>query len=188
MMKNHPPRGMTMIELLVVVSILGVIAGLATQNMHLFTTSYTSKEDAQFVASAIAGGRGLAYRRNEPVLVTLGQKAVTYSIPKFSTPPTGFTITVPEWQTAWTVGIPSTVTFVSGGGFDVGTTVAFCPSGEYRFLDGLGTTSPQGAGGPVCGIANMANRSAAMRFVARGQKYRINVRAPLATVDLKAGY
>lgn len=180
-------KGFTILELLVVVAIVGVLAGLAVSTLSDLAVQAGAKDDARRVHFALATARTLAHRRNEPVLVELKPSGIELLVPDFPPPPHGFLMTVPGWKVDRTLPLPASVRLVAGGGLEPGGRVAFCPSGEYRFLDGRGDVSPAGLGGPVCPVGDMASRSGRLRMTARGQPFAVEVRAPLSSIELKAG-
>lgn len=185
--RARPVRGFTILELLVVVAIVGVIAGLAVSSLTELAVKAQARDDARRVHFAFATARTLAHRRNEPVAVVVQADRVEIRVPDFPPPPHGFLMTVPGWKLDRTLPLPSSVRLSADGALTAGAKIAFCPSGEYRFLDGVGDVSPSGAGGPVCPVGDMASRGGSLLFTARGEPYALELRAALSSLELKAG-
>lgn len=170
--------GFTLLELMVTVTIIGVLSALAIPNLLDMARAYQAREDARMVASMVTNARALAYKRNVPVLVEFDENHVIYSVPDVSS--TGFLLAIDQWKTVRTVTAPSHVTFDEA---TQNLIFAFCPSGDYRFLDVNGIVARSNQ--PVCAVGNLASQNAQVRFMTHDIGYQINISGAFATINLQ---
>lgn len=177
-------RGFTMIELMVVVGIIGLLATLATPNMLALVNSQRARSGAESVMLAINGARGLSQRMNEPIVAEIHANGVRYKRGDYGPGPHGFLMSAGTWTNERFVAFEPSVVIDGAGTFTPGSTFAFCPSGDHRFVDVGGSISPLGAGGAVCGAGDMASASGTLVFSVHGEMFELEVMAPLATLRL----
>lgn len=180
-------RGMTLVELASVLAVVGVMASLATPSLMEVARIYRAEEGARFVVSAFSQARGLAQQENAPIVVEIGERAITLSRGDYGPPPHGFLMTAQGFVVDRAIPFPDEVYLLNGGSLGVGSRIAFCPSGEYRFLDGTGAIAPGGAGSPLCGFGDLASTSGSLGFLSALKEFHLELRAPLAHLRVVAG-
>lgn len=106
-------RGMTVIELVVVIAMIGIMAGVAAPSLASFDQRFTDRPDSALVDDLLRFGRKLAVERGAPVELTLDPESGRYWID----PPDSSDV----------LPLPESVTLVSRAGR---IHVQFDPNGE----------------------------------------------------------
>lgn len=172
------PRGMTLVELMVVVSIVGLLAALAVPALGQTARTFRAKASAQEVLGGLRAARALAQKTNEPVRLIATPDSFVLQKPTFVPPDDGLVRAVDT--TAWLefrrIALPDVkfTAFPSTG-------IVFCPTEEGRYrADAL-------TGPALCPIGDLADASHDIRFSVQGQRYQIFFRAPLANARMRLG-
>lgn len=171
-------RGFTMTELMVVVAIVGVLGALALPRFSETARTFRSREVAQEVLSALRGGRTLADKRNEPVLVREVQGNIALYTAQLLPPTDGYLVAVDmnDWELFRIFALQDVkfTAFPPDG-------IVFCPSGDARYR--RNTTS----GDPVCALDDLASPpgESTIRFEVVDMRYQVLFNAALATSRLR---
>ena len=167
-----------MIELLVVLSIIGIAAGIAIPALGSTARTFRSRDQAQEMLSAVRAARSLSQKRNEPVLLRSAPGALHLFTPSFVGSTDGYLVAVDGagWTHHRTIRLPDVkLSSFPTEGF------AFCPSGEARFrkddLDGE----------PLCGLGDLVAPGATITFEVLDVGYEIAVNPALASASLRRG-
>jgi type II secretory pathway pseudopilin PulG len=167
-----------MIELLVVLSIIGIAAGIAIPSLGSAARTFRSRDQAQELLSAVRAARSLSQKRNEPVLLKSAPGALNLFSPSYVGATDGYLIAVDtaNWTLTRTINLPDVkISSFPSDGF------AFCPSGEARFRkDSLD-------GDALCGLGDLVAPGATITFEVLDVVYEIPVNSALASASLRRG-
>lgn len=176
---------------MIVVAIFGLLAALAVPSLTPLATHYRALDDARNVLAALTQGRGLAQRTNEPIEVFIGERTLVLRRPEFTsdTTPESIRKIVTTFVDDRTIhltdstrlvevqlkrdGVTSTVAANAPG-----ATLRFCPSSDTYFRAGTAQT-------PICGVGNLTSHDAVVVLESRGQRFAVDVRAGLGSLDLR---
>ena len=174
---------------MLIVAIIGVIAGMSFPSMASLSNHYRAVESTRQVLLACAQARTLAQKRNEPVkLVLQSATQLVAQVPTYAAG-SGANIILrtissyADFRTFTIAGATLTSLDDAAGASRApgssGASVIFCPSGDGHFLD---------AGSqPVCGVGDLASQTTRLRFTASTEPFNIFIRSALGTVDLRSG-
>lgn len=171
-------RGFTMIELLVVLSIIGIATSLALPPLASAARTFRSRDQAQELLSGIRSARALSQKRNEPVLLRAAPGALNLFTAGFVGGRDGYLVAVDSqaWTHHRTIHLPD----IKLSEFPVNGFV-FCPGGEARFrVDSLN-------GDPLCALGDVAAPGTTVVFSVLDVGYLIEVNAALGSAALRRG-
>jgi prepilin-type N-terminal cleavage/methylation domain-containing protein len=189
-------RAVTLLEMMIVVTIVGILAGIALPNLAAIARHHRGVEGARAALSAATAARALSQRNNAPVQLTVLSQSMVLgeAVPTAASAPIEIVRKlVTGFNNVRTIALGRDVTILrvellSGTGAVTSTltpgataTLRFCPATEaYWRLD-------EASQPPVCGAGDLASASAKIVLSSLGDTYHVLVRAPLATLDLKRG-
>lgn len=184
-------RAFSLIEAMIVVAIIGLLAALAVPSLTPLATHYRALEDARGVLAAVNQGRGLAQRNNEPIEVGVAADRLILRTPLFAdgmTPEsirkliTGFVderiVHLPPGARIVELQLTAGVVTTTVPAGNAGAAFRFCPSSDTYFRTAVGEK-------PVCGVGNLASHSALVIVETHEQRFIVDIRAALGSVDLR---
>lgn len=168
-----------MIELLVVLSIIGIAAGMAIPALGSVARTFRSRDQAQELLSAVRAARSLSQKRNEPVLLRSAPGHLNLFTASFPDGTDGYLVAVDTgaWTLHRSIALPDLKmrSFPTGG-------FTFCPSGEARFREN------DVEGDSLCGLGDLAAPGATIDFEVLDVGYVIPVNPALASASLRRGH
>ena len=185
-------RAFTLIEVMIVVAIAGILATLAVPSFQSMAEHYRSAEGSRAALAAVTAARALAQRRNTPVQLTVLADKVILSVPVFAEPPESIRKNVTGFTAERTINLPKDVLIqrlelLDGSNAVTATktpgaaaTLIFCATSDSYYRNSTDLK-------PLCGAGNMTSSQARVVLKGLDHAYRIEVSAPLGTVDLKGG-
>jgi prepilin-type N-terminal cleavage/methylation domain-containing protein len=191
-------RGVTLLEVTIVLAIAGILASLAAPSFQAMAIHYRAQEGARGVLMAMTRARALAQRENVPARLVIRSTEAVVQLATFgslsaeqvaSTTRRNVvafadqsTLALPPDATVTTLqllaGDGSVASTVAAGA--AGATLVFCASSDSYYRDASTTQ-------PVCGIGDLSSSSARIQFTVLGQPFHIKVNAALGSVDLRRG-
>ncbi len=185
-------RAFSLIEVMVVVAIAGILATLAVPSFQSMADHYRSAEGSRAALAAVTAARALAQRRNTPVQLTLLSDKVILSVPVFAEAPESIRKNVTSFTPDRTIALPKDVVIerlellndsnAVSSTKTPGTTATliFCAASDSYYRNSADQT-------PLCGAGNMTSSQARIVLQGIDHAYRLEVSAPLGTIDLKGG-
>ncbi len=186
-------RGFTLLEAMVVVVLVGILSALAVPNIQATISHYKATTNSREALVAINAARGLSQRNNAPVELSLGVETVNLAEAVVRGSPAEVRKVVERFVVKRTITMPGDLQFlridtlaadgrtVASSQAAPGASLRFCSSSDNYFREDTV------AAAPICGVGNLASRTAKIVFTTGGEVWHVRVNAPLGNVDLKAG-
>jgi prepilin-type N-terminal cleavage/methylation domain-containing protein len=187
-------RGFSLIEAMVVVSILGIGASLAVPAFRDMAAHYRAAETFRQSLSAVTAARSLAQRTNAPVRLRVDPAGIAIETAVVAGTAESVRRTVTGYTPVRTIGIQggrfTALQAVTSAGVAIGSpvvagnagaTLIFCPSSDAYFRNNDAEATP------VCGLGNLASGDAKIIVTSNAETQHVRIRRALGAVDLRSG-